>query len=259
MPSAKVPGAGPPGGLTPAGVVDTGVGTLDRAVGVLEAVEGGARTFTGVVEATGLPRSTAHRLIKALERHGYLASYRGFGYRLGPRLMRLASAAAREVPLRDLAHPMLERLAQATGESAQLYVRSGEVRVCLDAAESQNELRTIVPVGASLTLSAGSAAKVFLAWDEDRVRHVRRNADPDRFAREVELAAVRGWASSAGERQPGVGSVSAPVRGPQGGLVAVVSVSGPAARMGRGRARRYAPDVLDAARAIEAALGVTSG
>lgn len=239
--------------------VDTGVGTLDRALAVLEAVGDGASTFTRVVEATGLPRSTAHRLIKALEGHGYLASYGGLGYRIGPRLLQLSSSAAREVPLRDLAHPVLERLARTTGESAQLYVRSGDVRVCLDAAESSNELRTIVPVGASLPLSAGSAAKVFLAWDEDRARHLRRAADPERLAREVELAAARGWASSAGERQPGVGSVSAPVRGPDGRLVAVVSVSGPEARMGRGNVRRYAPAVLEAAREMEVALGLTSG
>jgi len=229
--------------------------SLDRAVSILDAVEAGAHRFTGIMRATGLPRATTHRLVRALEGHGFLAHYAGFGYRLGPRLLRLANEAMRELPLRDLARPVLERLSASTGESAQLYVRSGDVRVCIDAVESTHELRTIVPVGASLPLHAGSAAKVFLAYAPDRDRHVRRAKDRVRFAREVELARARGWASSTDERQPGVGSVSAPVFGPYDILLAVVSVSGPATRMRRISARRYAPAVTSSAREIERALG----
>ena len=220
----------------------------------IKSLSEGSRTFTGIAAATGLPRSTAHRLIKALEAHGYLALQGEYGYRLGPRLLGLAAAARRDLPLRDLAHPALERLARATGESAQLYVRSGNVRVCIDAVESERELRTIVPVGASLPLSAGSAAKVFLAWDPQPARHVRRATHPERFGREVELARLRGWASSAGEREAGVGSVSAAVQGAHDTLVAVVSVSGPVGRFGRAGGRRTLPAVERAAREIEATL-----
>jgi DNA-binding IclR family transcriptional regulator len=243
------------GDRPPDASVSTAVGTLDRAVAVLDAVEAGAHRFTAIAEATGMSRGTAHRLIRALEAHGFLARYPGFGYRLGPRLLRLATRAMRELPIRDLAHPELERLVRTTGESAQLYVRSGDVRVCIDAVESPSELRTIVPVGASLPLTAGSAGKVFLAWAADPERVIRRAPDPERLSREVGLTRQRGWATSTGEREPGVGSVSAPVRGPQGILLAVVSVSGPAARMGRIGARRYVPVVREAAREIELALG----
>lgn len=236
-------------------MIETGVGTLDRAVAVLEAVEAGADTFTAIVAATGLPRSTAHRLIKALEEHRFLSSYGHFGYGLGPRLLRLSTTATRELPLRDLAHPVLEGLARTTGESTQLYVRSGDVRVCVDAVESSSELRTIVPIGASLPLSAGSAAKVFLVGDADRARFVRRSTDPDRFERDVELVRSRGWASSSDEREPGVASVSAPVHGPSDELLAAISVSGPSSRLGRGSARRYAPAVVAAARELEDLLG----
>lgn len=233
----------------------SGVETLDRAVAVLEAVEGGAHRFTAIVASTGLPRATVHRLIRALDALGFLAHFPGLGYRLGPRLLRLANEAMRELPLRDLAHPVLERLARETGESAQLYVRSGDARVCIDAVESSQELRTIVPVGASLPLHAGSAAKVLLAYAPDAERHLRKAEDRERFAREVAAVRSRGWASSADERQPGVGSVSAPVLGPYEIVLAVVSVSGPATRIGRGSARRYAAAVTAAAREIERALG----
>jgi DNA-binding IclR family transcriptional regulator len=235
---------------------ESGVGVLDRAAAILRAVDGGAHRFSAIANATGLPRATAHRLIRALEDQGFLAHYGGYGYRLGPGLLRLADRAARELPLREVAHPVLEHLARVTGESAQLYVRSGDERVCVDAVESTNELRTIVSVGASLPLYAGSAAKVFLAHAADAERHLRKARESERFRREVELVGSRGWASSADERQPGVGSVSAPIVGENDALLGVVSVSGPASRMGRTSARRYAPAVMEAARRIKRSLGL---
>lgn len=238
---------------------------LDRVVAILDAVEGGAHTFTDLVHATGYTRATTHRLIKTLEDHELLVFVGGYGYRLGPRLLRFAVAAMRELPLRDLAHPALVRLAEVTGESAQLYVRSGDERVCIEAVESSNELRTIVPVGATLPLTAGSAGKVFMGGTDEADRKrlmasVQRltPATPtgERLERQVDMARRRGWAASAGEREAGVGSVSAPVRGPYGELLAVVSVSGPHTRIGRISAKRYAPAVVAAARDIERALGL---
>ncbi len=241
------------------------VGVLDRSVAILDAVEQGARTLGDVVARTGLHRATAHRLAAALEDHGLLTREGGHGYRLGPRLLSLATAAARELPLRELAHPAIERLARATGETAQLYVRSGDRRVCVDAVESTSELRTIVPVGADLPLTAGSAGKIFLAWaaNADRERlllHLEpytpaTPTDPQVLRRQLAVARRRGWANSVGEREHGVASVSAPVVGPHGELVAVASVSGPATRIARGRAAQYAPAVLAAAQEIARALG----
>ncbi|MEX1265176.1 MAG: IclR family transcriptional regulator [Actinomycetota bacterium] len=238
----------------------TAVGTLDRIVDILNAVESGARSYTDITRATGFSRPTAHRLIRALELHGFLLQAGVAGYALGPRLLSLASSAMRELPLRDLAHPALERLAMTTGESAQLYVRDGDSRVCVDAVESGSELRTIVVVGAMLPLTKGSAGKVFLAWagDDDR-RRVLATMTPEesvRLARMLATAARRGWSDSIGEREASVASVSAPVFDGVETLVAAVSVSGPASRIGALRGRHYAPAVMAAAREIEAALGV---
>ncbi|HWC69953.1 MAG TPA: IclR family transcriptional regulator [Actinomycetota bacterium] len=242
------------------GAPTTAVGTLDRIVDILSAVEAGANTYTDITRATGLSRPTAHRLIRALEQHGFLLQSGGAGYALGPRLLSLASSAMRELPLRDVAHPWLERLAKATGESAQLYVREDDVRICIDAVESNSELRTIVAVGATLPLTRGSAGKVFLAWgaerDRQRVLATLPAEEAVRLARMLGSTARRGWADSTGEREPGVASVSAPVFDAAGALVAAVSVSGPADRIGARRARHYGPAVIAAAREIEAALGV---
>lgn len=238
----------------------TAVGTLDRIVAILNAVESGARSYTDITTMTRLSRPTAHRLIRALELHGFLLQDGSAGYALGPRLLSLAASATRDLPLRDLAHPALERLAKATGESAQLYVRDGDVRVCVDAVESERELRTIVAVGATLPLTKGSAGKVFLAWagDDDRRRVLASIPDDAAIglARMIATTTRRGWADSIGEREAGVASVSAPIFDASGALVAAVSVSGPANRIGARRGSHYAPAVTDAARQVETALGV---
>jgi DNA-binding IclR family transcriptional regulator len=243
---------------------DTGVGVLDRAVAVLDAIEGGAHTFTELVEATGFSRTTTHRLVKSLVEHELLAFRGGYGYRLGPRLLRFAQRAMLELPLRDVAHPFLERLAEMTGESAQLYVRSGLERVCIDAVPSARELRTIVPIGASLPLTAGSAGKVILAFDHfgppaerlinEEFKWTETTPVGEDLRRQLSLIPRRGWAATSGERQVGVGSVSAPVFGPFGEFLAAISVSGPGTRLGRIAAKRYAPTVVAAAREIRAAL-----
>ncbi|MDQ6727101.1 MAG: IclR family transcriptional regulator [Actinomycetota bacterium] len=203
----------------------SGIGVLDKAVSVLDAIEGGPRTLAGLVEATGLSRATAHRLAVALEVHGLLGRDAAGRFTLGPRL------TAVDLPV--LARPALEALRDRTGESAQLYVRRGDRRLCVASLESPHGLRTIVEVGASLPLSVGSAGKV-----------LRGDAD----------ALGQGWAQSVEERERGVASVSAPVRDALGAVTAAVSVSGPIDRTTRSPGRRYSAAVMEAAHAVEAAL-----
>ena len=212
----------------------SGVGVLDKAVLVLRALEAGPLSLQGLMDATGLPRATAHRLATALERHAMVDREDGGRFGLGPELVRLGRAATHHSPrsLVDAAGPCLRLLRDATGESAQLYVRSGDNRVCVASLESPHSLRTIVSIGAALPMDRGSAAKVL-------------SGDPD--------AHQRGWAQSVEERERGVASVSAPVV-VGGDVVAAVSVSGPIERTSRQPGRKYAADVVAAARAVEAAL-----
>jgi DNA-binding IclR family transcriptional regulator len=215
---------------------------LDKSVKVLEAVRDGAGSLAELTARTGLSRATAHRLAVALEAHRLLGRDSGGRWRLGPRLAELAGGPADDALLRR-ATPVLERLRDATGESAQLYVRRGDVRVCVAAAERGSGLRDTVPVGAELPLTAGSAGQVLLAWapDDPLLDHA---AFTTRVLAEVRR---RGWAASVGQREAGVGSVSAPVRDAASAVVAAVSVSGPLERLTRSPGRLHAPAVRAAA------------
>ena len=230
----------------------SGVGVLDKAALVLAALEPGPATLAGLVASTGLARPTAHRLAVALEHHRLVARDLQGRFVLGPHLGELAAAAG-EDRLLAAAGPVLARLRDITGESAQLFRRQGEHRVCVAGAERPTGLRDTVPVGSQLTMSAGSAAQVLLAWeDPERMHRGLQNAAFSAAA----LAAVRrrGWAQSIGEREAGVASVSAPVRSPSGKVVAAVSVSGPLERLSRQPGRMHAPAVMAGAERLSQSL-----
>lgn len=210
------------------------MGVIDKAVAVLTALESGPRSLTGLVEASGLPRATAHRLAVALEVHGLVRRDEEGRFALGVRLVSLGRAAAEAIPLARAAGPALSELRDRTGESVQLYVREGDRRVCIASLESPHGLRTIVPMGASLPLGVGSAGRVLA--DE------REGAKP--------------WVASVGEREAGVASVSAAVRDLDGRVVAAVSVSGPIERTTRRPGRKYGDAVAAAARRIERSAGL---
>ncbi len=215
----------------------SGVGVLDKAMAVLAAVEGTPRSLAELVEATGLSRPTAHRLAVALEVHGLVRRDDDGRFALGLRLIGLGYEAAEAVPLWATARPALAWLHEQTGESVQLFVRDGDARVCVESIESPRELRTIVPVGARLPLSAGSAGKVLsVAADGSR------GADP-----------AGGWVQSVGEREEGVASVSAPVHDQAGRVVAAVSISGPIQRLSRKPGQKYGTAVVEAAVEVERA------
>src|SRR5581483_11187055 len=166
----------------------SGVGVLDKAALVLSALESGPATLAGLVGATGLARPTAHRLAVALEHHRLVTRDMQGRFILGPRLAELAAAAG----------PVLTHLRDVTGESAQLYRRQGDMRICVAAAERLSGLRDTVPVGSTLPMKAGSAAQVLLAWEEPERLH--RGLQGARFTATA-LSGVRrrGWAQSIGE------------------------------------------------------------
>lgn len=196
----------------------SGVGVLDKAFSIVAALESGPRSLNDLVTATGLSRATAHRLGVALEAHGMVRRDADGRFTLGLRML----------PLSELARPALERLRDKTGESVQLYVAQGGARVCVLSLESPHGLRTIVPLGATLPLDRGSAGHVLSGQDTGK----------------------KGWIESVEEREPGVASVSAPVRDRQGDVIAAVSVSGPVQRTTRSPGKRYGVDVARAAKKV---------
>jgi DNA-binding IclR family transcriptional regulator len=216
------------------------VGVLDKAAALLDALaeSGGPFALAQLASHTQIHRATAHRLLKALEIHGYARMDDAAKWSLGPRLLYLGQQAAVGLPLRKVALPALSALRDATTESVQLFVRQGEYRVCIASLESPHGLRTIVHIGASMALPLGSAGR--LLSDQAAAIRVRRSP---------------GWVQSIGEREAGVASVSAPIFDTLGTIQAAVSISGPIERLTRDPGTRYGAAVGEIARAIERSAG----
>jgi DNA-binding IclR family transcriptional regulator len=228
----------------------SGIGVLDKTVAILAATATGPAALADLVDRTAIPRATAHRLAVALEVHRLLARDAEGRFVPGPRLAELAATAAD--PLLERAVEVLAWVRDTAGESAQLYRRDGLERVCVAAAERAAGLRTTVPLGARLPLTAGSAAQVLCAWEpSETVAALLQEASfTDRALAEVRR---RGWAQSVGQREAGVASVSAPVFGRGRRVVAAVSISGPIERLGRSPGQRFAPILTAAAQRLQAA------
>ncbi|MDQ3734442.1 MAG: IclR family transcriptional regulator [Actinomycetota bacterium] len=232
------------------------IGVLDKAVLVLRQAALSPVTLVELVERVDLPRATAHRIAVALERHGLLRRNDAGAWTAGPLLKELANGAFPDLAVR--AGPILEQLSRDTGESAQLFEREDDVRVCTAMAERPSGLRDTVPLGARLPMTAGSAAHVLLAWST-RQGDEAVVADASFPARTLAEVRRRGYAHSSAEREAGVASVSAPVREADGRVIAAVSVSGPLERLGRRPQASLVSAVLAAAQALSAGPATGTG
>jgi DNA-binding IclR family transcriptional regulator len=210
----------------------SGVGVLDKAVALIRAVADSPLDLAGLQAVSGLPRATTHRLAQALELHGILRRDTQGRFDLGGAVIALGRVALDRFPLAELSRPILRELRDSTGESVQLFVREdGSMgrtgvsgRRCVLSLQSAHGLRWILPEGSLLPLEVGSAGRVLSG----------------------ELRSL-GWIQSVEEREPGVASVSAPVRDARGEIAAAVSVSGPVERLSRQPGKRFGAQVIAAA------------
>ncbi len=204
--------------------------SAERALQLLDVVVSAGRMPLGeAAKAVDLPTSTALRHLRALEQHGWLDRDEAGRFSAGPAFLRLALASLREGPVAHLtavAQPHLDRLAEATGESAYLAVRERSQAVYLTAAESSRAIRHTGWVGRTVPLDI-TAVGAALTGDGSPVAH--RNV---------------------GAVEPDVSAAVAPVVGPDGDVVAAISVLGPAQRLKGKALDASAAAVLAAAEAL---------
>lgn len=179
--------------------------TLERVAAILDAVDSSSASASELARRTGLSVSTAHRLALSMVDYGFLRRTESGDFRLGERFV--------QSTLEKIALPILTSLRNATGESAQLWIRRGEDRICLVTVDSPQELRATLPTGSRLPLPAGSSG-LLLANEPEALDELE----------------THGWVESVGRRTAGLGSVSAPVV-LRGQVIAAVCLAMPLARV----------------------------
>ncbi len=223
----------------------SGIKVLDRAVTIMLTVAEQPRSLSELCEATHLPRATAHRLATALETHHIFTRTSDGRWTIGPIFTSLGASTSTK--LIDAAAPIMNNLVTETGESVQLYQLAGATRVCIAAQEPTSGLQNTVPVGTRLPLSAGSAAKVFLAYSSPALRDSILADNPHFDLAEIEAVRAQGWAESVSEREVGLASLTAPVFNSEGLFIAALSISGPAERLRPSPAKLWGNNLCTAA------------
>jgi DNA-binding IclR family transcriptional regulator len=206
----------------------SGVGVLDKAFFVMNALVTRPLSLAEVIDATDIPRATCHRLLSALEHHGAVRRNNDGLYCLGPTLLGLGRGAAVQFPFLERAREVATELRDRTGESVQVFIAETDGRRCVVSLESPNGLRWIVPEGALFPLTRGSAGRVLTG---------------------SRLSAA-GWIESVEERVKGVASVSAPIVDGFGDVVAAISISGPLERMSNSPGAKFGTIVARGAKTL---------
>jgi DNA-binding IclR family transcriptional regulator len=243
--------------------VRSGTQSVDRALAILRAFEAGPGDLgvTELAARAGLSVSTAHRLTRALCTAGLLRQEpRSERYQLGPALVVLGRRAEDQLGYARVL-PVLESLAEATGESVNLGIRSGdEVLVILDVP-SRQPLRFDQAPGTRVPIHTSAMGKCLLAFAADpgaavadlgRLGRATDRTITTRAALVEELERVRatGWAVNDEERHPGVRAVAAPVLDAAGVARAAVAIQAPALRLADPEIPRLALTVAAAARQV---------
>jgi IclR family transcriptional regulator, acetate operon repressor len=244
------------------------VQALDRGLGILSAVAGGAGlTLTELAQRTGEAPATVYRALVTLAGHGMVeVEPEGQVWHTGPGAWRVGSTFLRRTKVAERARIPMQALMRETGETANLGVERGDEVVFLNQVETHQAIRAFFPPGTVSPLHASGIGKALLAWG-DPGRPARLAAEglrgyTDRtlttaaaLAADLALTRARGWALDDEERNPGMRCIAAPIFNAHGEPVAGLSVSGPSFRLPPEGAAALGARVRAAADGVTAAIG----
>ena len=195
-----------------------------------------AMSLGDICRRTGLPKSTAHRLLASMREVGLLDQDREReSYRLGLRLFEYGNTVLSNLDLHREALPTLEALRRLSGQTVHLAVFDGLRAIVIHSADVSRSAVTHIESSPTHCTSVG---KAILAFQPDEVfrrivgmgltRYTDATlTDPDALSTQLALIRSRGYAVDEGEHQPGLRCIGAPIRDRNGHVFAAVSISGP--------------------------------
>jgi IclR family acetate operon transcriptional repressor len=248
-----------------AAVADASAGRAAHALALI--LEREPRTLTELAQAVGATPVEAAALIDALERHELVAWADGrSGLRAGPAALRFARSGVGREDLAELAQPSIRRLADESGETANLIVPRPAGTEAIAQVDGRHLLGATNWVGRELPLHCTAAGKVFLAFGVAVLADGPLSAparativDRGRLARALDTVRAEGDATIVDELEDGLAAVAAPVRDRDGAVIAALTVSGATLRLPPARLRLLGRVALEQARALSRRLGYGSG
>ncbi len=239
------------------------VHSVARALAVLESLTKSDHDLgvSEIAKLTGLPVGTSHRILATLAYHGYVRQ-NGETRRYGPGMRLLGIAASAHERLGRIARSFLTQLMQVSQETANLAVLEGNSTLYIEQVPPPRMLRIFTEPGNRAFLHAAGTGKVLLAYQQPHVIEsmVERTGlprltpntitEPNTLLGVLERVRRQGYAIDLEEQEEGVCCLATPVFSPDGALLAAMSVSGPASRLGRGRLHDLVPHIKRVATAL---------
>ncbi|MHA7242764.1 IclR family transcriptional regulator [Paeniglutamicibacter antarcticus] len=243
-----------------------GTQTLARGLDVLRAVADGATTLGSVSAATGIGKSTTHRLLQLLSARGFLRNTAGSDYSLGSALIELGFHALYQSPVPVIAKPILEELAAKYQDTVHLAVEDEAQVLYVDKVPGTRGAQMRSRVGQRMPLSRTGIGKALLLdtperWTStfdrespvDQVSHSSRQE----FLARMEVYALAGIALDLEDNEPGIRCVAAPIRDGSGKIIAAISMSATTPYMPEARMTALKTVMAHTAQQISRKLGYT--
>jgi IclR family acetate operon transcriptional repressor len=247
-----------------------GTQSIDRALQLLKLFDDNCPTWdlAGLVDVTGLNKTTVFRIVTALENAGLVERDASGAYKLGSEMIALGGRAARANDLRRVAHEDLRALSDTTGETTTLEIlrpdNDGWCMLVIDEVLGRHLVGITQYIGSRLPVHATSTGKAVLAHVAEPTRYLPQTplifTDATRdegslLLADIQQARAQGYSVAIGELERGLVAIGAPVFDANGEVTAAISLVGPSVRLGAAQVDNLIPRVVATAEKISHQIG----
>ncbi len=220
-----------------------------------------------MVELSGMPKTSVHRMVKSLLDMGFLQRDEQGRYSLGLLFLQFGQLVADRLDIRHVALPLMNQLRDEVGEAVNLIVKDGKEAIYIEKVDTQHPVRLYTKIGRRAPLYAGACSRIILAFlpDEEREQYLRETelapigrgtiTDRDELRRAIERSRRQGYTVSHSELENDTAAVAAPLFNYTGRMVAGLSIAGPESRFQADRLPYLVERVKQTAKEISARLG----
>lgn len=226
------------------------VQSIDRGIEILRLLEVGPLGVTELANATALPKTTVHRLLKTFEAHHWVEFNGAKKYQLSWGILPMAKSFLMSLDVRAIAQPYMVTIRDQLQQSVNLFLAQGDYRICIERVAADKPLRHDIKIGTVYPIFKGAAGKIFGAYMADF-------KDTDMSAAESAQIRHDGFVVTRGNRVPDAASIAVPIFSFGNKLEAVMTISGPIGDYPEERVKEYLAVMIALGQAISKQMGAT--
>ncbi|MFE5317522.1 IclR family transcriptional regulator [Paenibacillus sp. NPDC056579] len=230
----------------------------------------GKLSINEMVQLSGIPKTSVHRMIGSLEEMGFLHKDKDGIYSLGLLFLQFGNLVAERLDIRHIAFPVMEKLRDDIEHAVHLVLRDGQESIYIEKLDTNHPVRLFTKIGKKAPLYAGASSRTILAFLPDEEREAYLNevelkpigsgtiAGKEELRASLELTRKRGYSFSQSELENYTAELSAPIFDHSGQIIAALSTAGLEVQFGEEQLPEYIRKVRQAADEISRKLGCTA-